>query len=90
MWHNKEIKDCYVYNSNGYKSDSFRPTRYGDEYSVNDIISVIYDKNKSVFFEKNGIDMGVAFENVEGPFYLAASLYFNGDGAELLDVIELE
>jgi len=89
MWHNKEVKDCYVYNSNGYKSDNYRPAKYGEEYTVNDVISITYDINKNISFERNGKDLGVAFENVEGPFYLAASLYFNGDGVELLDVTEL-
>lgn len=89
MWHNKEIKDCYVFSSNGHISDCYGPSRYGEEYSFNDIITVKYDKCKNISFEKNGKNLGVAFENVDGPFYLAASLYFTGDSVELMEVIEL-
>jgi hypothetical protein len=90
MWCTEGIPDCYVYNSNGMVSDSEDSKKYGETYwqKVNEI-AIILDKENNISFEKNGISLGIAFKNVEGPFYLAASFLYKGYEVELLEVIEL-
>ena len=72
---------CFIY---GGKNNN--PINYGKEYKNGDIITIIYGKNKSLSFVINNENQGVAFENIKGPFYLMASLFFSGSQLDILGV----
>jgi len=69
--------------TDGYKKRG--ALTYGD---AGDIVSVIYDRTKSIKFEVNGVSTGQSFDNIEGPFYLACSDNSNST-YEIIDIISL-
>ena len=80
----------------GYCSDSklysdmvsdWYSKNYGKEYGSNDIIKceINYNKNIIVYYI-NGIDQGIAFNNITYPVKPAVSLYSVGNSIELLHV----
>ncbi len=71
--------------SNGYKF-SYRNKQevYGETCEVGDILTIIYKEDKTISFKRNKKDMGVAFSNAEGPFYLAASIFRNATDLEII------
>ncbi len=90
MWCTEAITDCYVYNSNGMVSDKEDSRKYGETFwQMPNKISIIIDKDNNISFEKNGDNLGIAFRNVKGPFYLAASFLYKGYEAEIIEVVEL-
>lgn len=71
--------------SNGYKfSCKNKQENYGDTCEVGDILSIIYKPDKTISFKRNKKDMGVAFSDAEGPFYLAASIFRNATNLEII------
>lgn len=76
--------DCFIYS--GCYDD---PINYGMEYSDGDIISIVYKKDNTLSFAINGVNQGVAFRNITGPFYLMASLFFSGSQFDIITVSEL-
>eukprot|EP00826_Nyctotherus_ovalis_P002573 TRINITY_DN10518_c0_g1_i9.p1 TRINITY_DN10518_c0_g1~~TRINITY_DN10518_c0_g1_i9.p1 ORF type:complete len:255 (-),score=17.03 TRINITY_DN10518_c0_g1_i9:44-808(-) len=76
--------ECFIYGGR-----NANPVPYGREYINNDVVTVVYRKDRTLSFEINGEDQGVAFRNVEGPFYLMASLFFAGSQLDIANVIEL-
>ena len=71
--------------SNGFKfSGKNKQENYGDTCEVGDILSIIYKADKTISFKRNKKDMGVAFSNAEGPFYLAASIFRNATNLEII------
>ena len=90
MWCTEGITNCYVYNSNGMVSDKEDSRKYGETYwQMPNKISIIVDNDNNISFEKNDQNLGIAFRNVKGPFYLAASFLYKGYEAEIIEVIEL-
>jgi hypothetical protein len=90
MWCSEAISDCFAYNCNGMISDSEDSRKYGETYwqKANNI-SIVLDKTNNISFEKNGINFGIAFKNVKGPFYLAASLLYKNYEVEIIEIKEL-
>ena len=75
---------CFLYG--GDKS----PKLYGTQYGRNDVITIIYKKDKTLSFEINDRSQGTAFTELEGPFYLMASLFFSGSELQILSVNNLD
>lgn len=64
-----------LHNNNGIwsKSDGYKG-RGGVTYEkAGDIVTIIYDREKTIKFEVNGKDTGQSFQYIEGPFYLACA-----------------
>ena len=78
----KSTGNVYFYN---------KPTISGNKgYDGNgNILSISYDKNKRVMFEVNGEKQPISVDNLEGPFYFWASLYYTNSEIEIIEVTEL-
>ena len=70
---------------NGNKVHVSGPERYGEPYNEGDIISILY-KSGNITFLRNDKSQGIAFYNVEGPFYLAASISHTKHEIQILEV----
>eukprot|EP01022_Parablepharisma_sp_SALTPOND_P035426 TRINITY_DN952_c1_g1_i2.p2 TRINITY_DN952_c1_g1~~TRINITY_DN952_c1_g1_i2.p2 ORF type:complete len:758 (+),score=63.41 TRINITY_DN952_c1_g1_i2:102-2276(+) len=58
---------------------------YGSPYGIGDVITIEY-KNRELTFYRNGISQTVAYDNINGPFYLAAALSDVGHSVEIIDI----
>ena len=77
--------------SNGYKfSYNNKQEVYGVTCEVGDCLSIVYKSDKTISFMRNKEDMGVAFTDAEGPFYLAASLFRWDTKLEIIKCKELD
>ena len=58
---------------------------YGEKFCMGDVIGVILDLDKGTLeFERNGNNMGVAFENLSGELYPAVAFYNQGQRVSLV------
>eukprot|EP00826_Nyctotherus_ovalis_P002450 TRINITY_DN10491_c0_g1_i13.p1 TRINITY_DN10491_c0_g1~~TRINITY_DN10491_c0_g1_i13.p1 ORF type:complete len:135 (-),score=22.42 TRINITY_DN10491_c0_g1_i13:174-533(-) len=74
--------------ANGCKMHIKGPEKYGEAYSMGDIITVEYN-NKDVIFYKNGQSQGVAYSDVGNPCYLAVALAHKDHHLKILDAAYL-
>lgn len=76
--------------SNGYKfSYQNKQEEYGVTCEVGDFLSIIYKNDKTISFKRNKQDMGVAFLDAKGPFYLAASFFKENTKLEIVKCKEI-
>ncbi|RIB22775.1 concanavalin A-like lectin/glucanase domain-containing protein, partial [Gigaspora rosea] len=73
----------YGYNGNIYCcSRSGSP--YGPLFSTGDTIGCCLNfKNNTVFYTKNGINLGIAFRNLKGTLYPCVALWSKGQAIEV-------
>lgn len=74
--------------ANGCKMHIKGPEKYGEAYSMGDVVTVEY-KNKDVIFYKNGQSQGVAYSDVGNPCYLAVALAHKDHQLTILDAAYL-
>ncbi len=55
-----------------------------------DVVTVRYDGTRTLSFDINGREQGAAFGDVEGPFYLAASVRSPNASVEILEISSLK
>lgn len=54
---------------------SFEPAKYGPSYGAGDVIGILLDFDKhTVSFTKNKTPLGVAYNDLEGPVFVAVAL----------------
>ena len=53
------------------------------------IVSLIYDANKILAFEVDGVRQTKVFQDIQGPFYFWASVYYVNSELEIIDVKEV-
>ena len=53
------------------------------------IVSLIYDTNKILVFEVDGVGQSLVFQDIQGPFYFWASIYHANSELEILDIKEV-
>ena len=51
-----------------------------------DMITLVYDQSRTLYFEYNGIRQNLDFPRLDGPFYLCASLLSDGSEIEIMEV----
>lgn len=79
------IRDnSYLYGKN-YTSKDKAKVSFGNN---GDIVTIIYDRTKSLHFEVNDIDTGLSVGGVEGPFFVACA-DFTGTQYEIVEIIRL-
>lgn len=75
----------YIAGTGGKVYNSGQSVAYGDRYRQDDVIGVLMDfSGKTVEFFRNGESQGIAFRNLVGPVYAAASVTGTGTRVELL------
>jgi len=72
---------------NGYKVYT-ESSYYGAPYGNGDIITIQY-LNRALTFYKNNDCQGPAFNDINGPLYLAVALSDSGHNVEIMDVISI-
>ena len=84
----------YAYSGSGHKLPQgmdrvwYKWIKYGDNFKANDTISVILDLRKGqISYLKNGVDQGIAYENIQRDdkiqYQLLVSLQGMGDCVEI-------
>ncbi|RIB14339.1 concanavalin A-like lectin/glucanase domain-containing protein [Gigaspora rosea] len=57
---------------------------YGPSFSTGDTIGCCLNfKNNTVFYTKNGVNIGIAFRNLKGTLYPCVGLHSHGDSIEV-------
>ena len=54
-----------------------------------DIVSIVYDRAHNLYFEINRERQPNGFKDLQGPFYLWATIYYAGSEIEIIEVIPL-
>mmetsp|Transcript_14522 Transcript_14522/g.35396 ORF Transcript_14522/g.35396 Transcript_14522/m.35396 type:complete len:308 (-) Transcript_14522:263-1186(-) len=68
------------YGNNGKKEHNGGSEKYGPIYTTGDTIRVMVDMDsRTLSFQKNGQDLGLAFHNIPAKVYPAFTLYTQGD-----------
>ena len=84
--------DQWVYYSNSGELRQYqKPGISGNKkFNTNgDLVSIVHNKNKTLYFELNGERQPKLFLNLQGPFYFWAVNYYIGTNIEIIEVTEL-
>jgi len=90
LWVGAQGSYGYIGGTGGKCHDQSKSISYGAKYGKGDKVGVLLDfDNHTVEFFKNGVNQGVAFEDLSGPVFAAVSITSTQGSASIDGICEL-